>query len=141
MSKLNQPSGNPLVPLMARVYNTLIGDATLTALVPANSIGANTRKSLQYPCIEYGIETGSHDRDYKDTHRISITVYGTESVADTVAIADRVVELMKPRNLSDAPSGVNIAAVRVTRNTVLPRDDYGISVSLAFSVKYAYKQP
>lgn len=137
-SYANAPSGNPYGPLLEVIYDLLTSSADLIALVPVANIGMNLRKSLTYPAVEFGVEQTRNEKRYRDNPRISLMVYGTESPEDTVRIADTVVSLIKPRNLTDIVKGVIVDRAVCTRYAVLPRDDYGVSISTSFSLKYTF---
>lgn len=138
MSFNGYPAGLPLAPLLRRVFTVLSTDSEIlnTYEVPAGNIGTNVRKSATYPAIEFGIESGSNFRDVKDDQRLRLTVYGTEQVEQVVLIADRVKALMVPKQLSDRDNGFFVARSRLIRNVLLPRDDYGHSLTMSFNLKY-----
>lgn len=136
---LSTPSGLPHKPLLDRLYAVLTSSTPLIDLVPVENIGINLRKSLQYPAVEFGVEASSFDRRYRDSTRILIMVYGTESPEDTIEIADICTSLMHPEILTDVSEGVILARVTRERYVTLPQDDYGHSVSMSFRSRYIYK--
>lgn len=129
---------NSLSALLASTVEALHTYVPLTALCPATKIGMGVRKKLEYPCIEITLDGGTNERDIKEVQTIGISVYGTTSLADTVAISDQVKEALTSKRITDAvpASGVRIAKVSLTRNTILPQDEYGHRVEQSFDMRY-----
>ena len=131
------PERPSLLAFLASVVAVLQGDITLTATVAAANIGVNIRKSPDVPAIEVGLDGGNVDRDIKETQRLRVTIYGTNSAAQILQVADRISALLTPSNLTDENTNppTIVAFLRKTRNVVLPSDHFGHQIELAFDCK------
>lgn len=127
-----------MLTLLEKINTVLRADSSLVALLgSAANIGTNLRKSPALKMVEFGPESGSLVRQDKDIASVRFSVYGTDSVSSTTAIADRVTGLMTPRNLNDAVLNLKIGSVRRTRYAALPVNDFGHQIELVFEIRIA----
>lgn len=125
-----------MLALLEKVYELLINDSRITALVPKENIGASVRQPGKDVSIEY--ELSDQDRGNQGVGQqfteLIFHVHSEKGTALCYGVTDALYVLLSPKTLSDSDRGFRVSRVRQVGLKTAPRNGFSSTVSVRYAL-------